>query len=36
MLCFMIMPLYKNLTIGKNEFATGAKAALYSEAEIHV
>jgi hypothetical protein len=24
------------VTIGKNEFATGAKAALYSEAEIHV
>jgi hypothetical protein len=24
------------VTIGKNEFAPGAKAALYSEAEIHV
>jgi len=24
------------VTIGKNEFATGAKVALYSEAEIHV
>jgi hypothetical protein len=24
------------VTIGKNEFATGAKAALYSEAEFHV
>jgi hypothetical protein len=24
------------VTIGKNEFAPGAKAALYSEAEFHV
>jgi len=24
------------VTIGKNEFATGAKIALYSEAEFHV